>query len=318
MKLIEQMSSSYKKGHADGSSGRPANPPSDPSKKAEYQKGYADARGAQMRGREMKTLKRTAELAGAQGRTGATVTKDIGTGKWASLRKLGDAARKRRTDIMLRGFSKVKENIELLRAPLIILEGSSSSRQLGYRHARAGKPAAPPPGTNPSEYRSGYDSGKKAPREPRSKPTRAAPAPLNYDPDKHYVAVRLSPNSKKHLLSKHPPIHDNTNAEHVTLVPPGAELSDRHKAMLRRHVGKQVQFHATHHANDDESEVQAVRVRGLDHLSNKPHKHITISTGKGVVASKSNDILKGRHGDRIPDWVRLNGTVEIVDRLGAK
>lgn len=206
---------------------------------------------------------------------------------------------------------------DLRRTPLHLIEARTPARKLGYDHARRGRPPKPPVGANVADYRAGYESGRRATaRAPRTKAKRPVDKPINYDPSKHYVSVRLSEKSRTKLLSKHPPQHNNTNAEHVTLVSPGTKLSDRHLAMLRRHVGKQVQFHTTHHASDEKAGVQAVRVRGLDHLSDKPHKHVTVSTGEGVPASKSNDLLQKTTGDRVPDWLRLTGTVEISDRLG--
>lgn len=206
---------------------------------------------------------------------------------------------------------------DLRRSPLRLLEARTPAHKLGYDHARRGRPPKPPPGANVADYRAGYESGQRsAARSPRTKPQRPQAKSLEYDPSKHYVSVRLSPGSRNKLLSKHPPQHDNTNAEHVTLVPPGTELSDRQRAMLQRHIGKQVQFHATHHASDEKDGVQAVRVRGLDHLSDKPHKHVTVSTAQGVSAQKSNELLSRQHGERLPDWIRLSGTVEISHRLG--
>lgn len=109
-----------------------------------------------------------------------------------------------------------------------------------------------------------------------------------------------------------PAKHANPQGDHVTLVPPGQPLTDEHRKALSNHIGKQINFHATHHAADDDT--QAVRVKGLEHLSDKPHKHVTVSTGQGVSAAKSNDLLQKSQGERLSNWVPLSGTVHVVDR----
>ena len=133
------------------------------------------------------------------------------------------------------------------------------------------------------------------------------------DPSKHYIAVRLSPKSRARLVKHVSPAYANVQGEHVTLSshPTEAEI-----VRYQQHAGKQVSFHATHHAHDPKSKVQAVRVRGLDHLSDKDHKHVTISTGSNVPASRSNDLLSGAQGDRLPNWIPLTGTIEVAERLG--
>lgn len=134
-------------------------------------------------------------------------------------------------------------------------------------------------------------------------------------PSDHYIAVKLSPKSRERLLSSVPASHPNVQGDHVTLVahPTPADI----KRFQELH-GKQVAFHATHHAKSDDHGVHAVRVKGLDHLSDKEHKHVTISTGHGVPAARSNDLLAQHKGDRLPDWIRLNGTIEVAKRLGRK
>lgn len=133
------------------------------------------------------------------------------------------------------------------------------------------------------------------------------------NPDDHYIAVRLSPKSKQRLLSNVPAAHKVVQGEHVTLVshPTASDMTKFGKLH-----GKGVNFHATHHASDKKLGIQAVRVRGLDHLSEKEHKHITISAAPNTPARLSNDLLAKHNGDRLPDWVRLNGTIEITKRLG--
>lgn len=153
----------------------------------------------------------------------------------------------------------------------------------------------------------------RTPRQYYDKKSKAMNKPDIPEPGSHYVAVKISPKSKLRLLNHVKPAHPNVNSDHVTLIshPTEEELAKMHK-----HVGKQISFHATHHANDDREKIQAVRVRGLDHLSTKPHKHVTISTGHGVSAAKSNDLLDRHTGDRLSNWIRLHGTIEIVKREG--
>lgn len=142
---------------------------------------------------------------------------------------------------------------------------------------------------------------------------KSAPKPFSYDPEKNYISVELSKKSRKNLLDTHAPQHQNVQANHVTLHPPGEPLPDNHP--LRQHIGSNVNFHATHHASRSadhpDGGVHAVRVRGLDHLSNKEHKHVTLSTGEGVPAKASNDLLGGTEGERMPDWLKLHGTVRV-------
>lgn len=156
-RLLEQRSSSYKSGHADGSAGRPPNPPEDPMKRREYQTGYGDARGARLRTREPLQLKRTAQLAGAQSRTGATVTKDVRSGKWASLRKLGAEARKKRTDLLLRGYTESRLPLRLLH--LVEADHDKRSWNLGYVHGLRGHRPNPRRARNQRAYMAGYESG---------------------------------------------------------------------------------------------------------------------------------------------------------------
>jgi hypothetical protein len=92
---------------------------------------------------------------------------------------------------------------------------------------------------------------------------------------------------------------------------------------------KTVNFHATHHASDSEMGVQAVRVAGLDHLSKKLHKHVTISTGHDVKPARSLDLLAQAQGDRVRiprknkhgklkrGHLPLTGRIEIRKRWGA-
>lgn len=133
------------------------------------------------------------------------------------------------------------------------------------------------------------------------------------EPSEHYIAVRLSPGSRQRLLSRVPAAHKNVQGDHVTLI--SHPTADDVSKFQKLH-GKSVDFHATHHATDQKMGVQAVRVRGLDHLSGKDHKHITISSAQNVPARRSNDLLSQSRGDRLPDWVPLNGTIEVAKRLG--
>ena len=135
------------------------------------------------------------------------------------------------------------------------------------------------------------------------------------DPSRHYVSVVLSSKSKARLLNRVRPHHQNVGGDHVTIV---SHPTEDDIARYRDLHGRQVSFHATHHAVDPKSKVQAVRVRGLDHLSDKEHKHVTISTGPSVSAVKSNELLANQKGERLPDWVPLTGTIHFAERLGKK
>lgn len=196
------------------------------------------------------------------------------------------------------------------RSPLILLNDSGRSPLRLLENVTAAGSRGP---RSPSVYHPPRPSPRE-PRAPSGQLTRSeSPGLDNYDPERHHVAVTLSPASKHRLLNTVQPHHENPQADHVTLVPPGQPLTDEHRKMLSKHIGKQVSFHATHHASDPST--QAVRIRGLDHLSDKPHKHVTISTGHGVSASRSNDLLHKTQGERMPNWVPLSGTVHVVDRL---
>jgi hypothetical protein len=159
--------------------------------------------------------------------------------------------------------------------------------------------------------------GPSRPREPRTKPGAPSqpvhPSLAHYDPARHHVAVTLSPKSKQRLLNGVPPKHANVQGDHVTIVPPGQHLTDEHKKALSKHIGQQVNFHVTHRAANDE--IEAGRVRGLNHLSNKPDKHVTIGSAHGVPAVRSNNLLKNSQGERLSDWIPLTGTVHVVDRM---
>jgi hypothetical protein len=162
----------------------------------------------------------------------------------------------------------------------------------------------------------GYAVGTPRPREPRTR-VRRDPAQQEYDPESHYISVQLGDRSKqrllKHIQRQFPDAgHPNVQGNHVTLVAqPTADDIER----IRKHVGKQVTFHATHHASGP-SGVQAVRVRGLSKYSDKPHKHVTVSTGQGVPAKASNDLLVSTKGDRLGKHIPLTGRIEITPRLG--
>ena len=85
---------------------------------------------------------------------------------------------------------------------------------------------------------------------------------------------------------------------------------------FRKHVGKQVTFHATHHASDSELGAQAVRVRGLEKYSDRPHPHVTVSAAQDVPAKMSNDVLAKTQGDRFKRWIPLTGKIAISQRMG--
>jgi len=118
------------------------------------------------------------------------------------------------------------------------------------------------------------------------------------DPSDHYVGVTLSPGSQKALLRHFPSAHETRHGEHVTLnYTPSQEEVDRIQNMPEHE--RQVNFHATHHAHEPTMGVHAVRVAGLEHLTQKEHPHITISTAKNVQPVKSNDLLAQQRGERI-------------------
>ena len=159
----------------------------------------------------------------------------------------------------------------------------------------------------------GRPIGKASPREPRQRKQKSM-SKKSLDATAHYIAVRLGHKSRKRLLdnvaAKHPQVH----ADHVTLVSrPGEDDITRYQKL----AGRQVSFHATHHAHDEDSGIQAVRVRGLDHLSDKDHKHVTVSTGPDVPAARSNDLLARTKGKRLPNWIPLTGTIEVAERKGS-
>jgi hypothetical protein len=134
-----------------------------------------------------------------------------------------------------------------------------------------------------------------------------------YDPESHYISVQLGERARQRLLERIPSQFHNEQGHHVTLIArPTADDIER----FREHVGKQVNFHATHHVSDSDMGVQAVRVRGLEHYSDKPHHHVTISTASGVPAHMSNDLLAQTRGDKIGKWVPLTGRIDITPRTG--
>ena len=210
---------------------------------------------------------------------------------------------------MILSANELRDGIIVDRTPLVLLNQLARSplRQIAAEAVSpvGAAPRRPRPLTRP-----------RPPRGPRTRPaaptSAAHPSLVNYDPARHHIAVTLSSKSKHRLLSGVPPKHDNPQGDHVTLVPPGQPLTDEHRKMLSNHIGKQVNFHATHHAADGDT--QAVRVSGLDHLSDKPG-HVTVSTGHGVPAVKSNDLLQKSRGERLPNWIPLSGTVHVVDRM---
>lgn len=157
--------------------------------------------------------------------------------------------------------------------------------------------------------------GTPTPREPRTRPRRKS-EPFVYDPDRHIFVVKLDGPSRGRLLGNVSAHHDNPNADHVTIHAPGTRLSPNEISRMRRNIGKQITFHGTHHAAN--ADTQAVRVRGLDHLSAKPNKHITVSNRHGVPAKVSNDLLAIERGERLKDWIPLSGTIELVDSYARK
>ena len=135
----------------------------------------------------------------------------------------------------------------------------------------------------------------------------------DYDPDLHYISAQLVDKSRRKLLNSVPGHFPNTQGHHVTLI---AKPTEDDIERFRRHVGKQVNFHATHHASDTKLGAQAVRVRGLERYSDKPHHHVTISTNQGVPAHASNEVLGQQKGERLKKWLSLTGRIDITPRTG--
>lgn len=132
------------------------------------------------------------------------------------------------------------------------------------------------------------------------------------DPAEHFIAVKLTPKSRQRLLGAVPPAEAQAQANHVTLI---ANPSEDDIARFRKHEGKQVSFHATHHAHDSKIGIQAARVRGLDHLHDKKHKHVTISSRGSTTAKASNELLAQQPGNRLANWVPLTGHIEIAEKF---
>jgi len=154
---------------------------------------------------------------------------------------------------------------------------------------------------------------------PSTRPSTEAPTE-EYGPT-NFVGIRLHPKSKARLLQNHPNLHDTVHGDHITLHPPGEPFDENHP--LRKHIGKPLTVHATHHASrssdHDEGGVQALRVRVPKHIEHeRNHPHVTISTSQGVSPRRSNDLLGGTDkyggtaGDRLPDWLKLHGKVEVM------
>jgi len=122
--------------------------------------------------------------------------------------------------------------------------------------------------------------------------------PSPHSSKSHYLAIELSHGSKNALRQHFPSNYKMRTADHVTLsyTPSQEELDRLHNTPEHERT---VNFHATHHVNDEEQGIHAVRIAGVDHLTDKAHPHITISHAPHAKPVQSNELLAQQQGDRI-------------------
>ena len=174
----------------------------------------------------------------------------------------------------------------------------------------------------------GFGPGSPKPRERRTKSDRQAPQASGspHTSKSHYLAVELSHGSKKALEQSHPSLYKVRTADHVTLNydPSQEELDRLHNTPEHQRT---VNFHATHHAHDEEMGIHAVRVAGVEHLTKKAHPHITLSHSPQAKPVQSNDLLAKQQGERVavPRMVKgkikrghlpLTGTIRALPKRG--
>jgi hypothetical protein len=118
-----------------------------------------------------------------------------------------------------------------------------------------------------------------------------------------YLAIFLTPASKRALLKEHPPVHEDVHAGHVTLV---YEPSDDEIEAFE--PGTLVKFRSSGYVADGKGQALTVELPApFDGMSNRT-PHVTISTATGVDPVYSNTLISkarrigGRTYTGIVDW----------------
>jgi hypothetical protein len=99
-----------------------------------------------------------------------------------------------------------------------------------------------------------------------------------------YLAVFLTPESSRKLLSKVPALHSNVQAGHMTVAfKPDEDISSKFE------VGRKVSLLVTGVFHDEKGQAVSVIPFGLKSKNKNPH--VTVSTAEGIPAKYSNDLL---------------------------